>query len=58
MLGETCALDANLKLRVWCGVAADLRRRAPSVNWSGNWRRRRILPRDRWLSDSCQCHSR
>ena len=43
-----------------CGavVAADLRSRVPSVKWSENWRRRRILPRDGWRSHGCQSHSR
>ena len=30
----------------------------PSVKWSENWRRRRILPRDGWRSHGCQSHSR
>ena len=30
----------------------------PSVKWSGNWRWRRILPRDGWWSDSCQSQGR
>ena len=43
-----------------CGtsVAADLRSRVPSVRMCSNWRRRRMLPRDGWLSDSCQSQRR
>ena len=40
------------------GVAVDLRSRVPSVKRSWNRRRRRILPRDGWLSHSCLSQSR